>query len=334
MREEIIASNEAGQRLDKYLKKYLQEAQSSFIYKMLRKKNITLNQKKADGTEKLNIGDRIVFFLSDDTLAKFQGSNSGVNQIPIKANYESAYFQLKSRFSIIYEDDDVLLICKSAGVLSQKAKDTDISLNEAVIGYLLLTNAIDGKMLQTFRPSVCNRLDRNTSGIVICGKSLLGLQTMSTLLRDRTLHKYYHCIVDGAMTRKSHLTGYISKDETKNRVTIYQDRRPGCTSIITNYEPLKNNGKVTLLEVELVTGKTHQIRAHLASIGHPIIGDYKYGKKYINDIYKEKFLLKHQLLHAYRIEFPELKDVCCNLSNRIFFAEAPVVFEKIMEVNE
>ncbi len=331
MREEIIDSNEAGQRLDKYLKKYLHAAQGSFIYKMLRKKNITLNKKKANGTEKLNMGDRIVFFLSDETLIKFHGTYETITHTQEAANYEKAYYLLKKRFQIIYEDENILLINKSAGVLSQKAKETDVSLNEAMIGYLFTTNVIDTKKLQTFRPSVCNRLDRNTSGLVICGKSLLGLQTMSTLLRERTMHKYYHCIVDGVMTTESHLTGYISKNEITNKVTIYQEKMPDSTPIITNYKPLKNNNKVTLLEVELVTGKTHQIRAHLASIGYPIIGDYKYGRKGINDIYKEKFLVEHQLLHAYRIEFPELKAACCNLSNQVFYADSPIVFQKIME---
>ncbi len=331
MREEIIASNEAGQRLDKYLKKYLHAAPGSFIYKMLRKKNITLNKKKADGTEKLGIGDRIVFFLSDETLTKFHGTYENLAHTQEADNYEKAYYLLKNRFAIIYEDENILLINKSAGVLSQKAKETDISLNEALIGYLLIANAIDIKILQTFKPSVCNRLDRNTSGLIICGKSLSGLQTMSTLLRERTMHKYYHCIVDGVMTTESHLTGYISKNEITNKVTIYQEKMPDSEPIITNYKPLENNNKVTLLEVELVTGKTHQIRAHLASIGYPIVGDYKYGRKGINDIYKEKFLVKHQLLHAYRIEFPEIKDVCCNLSNQVFYADQPVIFQKIME---
>lgn len=329
MKEETIAANEAGQRLDKYLKKYLHAAPGSFIYKMLRKKNITLNKKKADGTEKLNIGDGIVFFLSDETLEKFHGTYETENGI--EKIYKSAYYVLKNRFSIIYEDDNILLIHKTAGVLSQKANDSDISLNEAMIGYLLINQSIDAKMLQTFKPSVCNRLDRNTSGLVICGKSLSGLQTMSALLKERTMHKFYYCIVNGVMTLPSHLEGYISKNETTNKVTIFQVKMENSVPIVTNYKPLKNNGKVTLVEVELVTGKTHQIRAHLASIGYPIVGDYKYGRKSINDSYKEKFLVEHQLLHAYRIEFPELKEACCNLSNQVFYADPPIVFKKIME---
>lgn len=328
MKTEIINANEAGQRLDKYLKKYLSLAPGSFIYKMLRKKNITLNNKKADGTEKLNLGDSITFFLSDETYEKFHGVlTANKNQA---AHYVAAYFQLKNRFTILYEDGDILLLNKSAGVLSQKAKESDTSINEAMIGYLLHTQALQERDLNTFKPSVCNRLDRNTSGIVICGKSLSGLQTMSQLLKERTLHKYYHCIVDGVMTEGSHLEGYISKDETINRVTVYKEKVENSVPIITDYRPLGNNGKVTLLEVALVTGKTHQIRAHLASVGHPILGDHKYGHPKTNAYYKEHFLISHQLLHAHHIEFPVLTDACSQLSRKTFTADTPVFYEKIM----
>lgn len=327
---ETINANEAGQRLDKYLKKYLSLAPDSFIYKMLRKKNITLNNKKANGTEKINLGDMISFYFSDETYEKFHGiAATGKSQA---AQYVAAYFQLKKRFSVLYEDADILLLNKSAGVLSQKAKEADMSLNEAMIGYLLQTEALQESDLNTFKPSICNRLDRNTSGIVICGKSLQGLQTMSQLLKARTLHKYYHCIVEGIMTEGSHLEGYISKDESANKVTVSHEKREATVPIITDYKPLRNNGRVTLLEVALITGKTHQIRAHLASIGHPIIGDYKYGNPKINAFYKEQFLISHQLLHAHHIEFPVLKDTCIQLSEKKFVADTPALYDKIMNI--
>ncbi|MDD2972970.1 MAG: RluA family pseudouridine synthase [Lachnospiraceae bacterium] len=329
MIKETIHSNEAGQRLDKYLKKYLCYAPGSFVYKMLRKKNITLNDHKADGTEKLNIGDTISFFLGEETLEKFHGAKK--NAVSETAQYSSAYFQLKKRFSVLYEDDNIILLNKNAGVLSQKAKESDVSLNEALIGYLLQTDALTPEDLGTFKPSICNRLDRNTSGIVICGKSLTGLQTMSLLLKERTMHKYYRCLVKGVMTESNHLEGYISKEERINKVTIYKDKAADSVPIITNYKPLHNNGRITLLEVELVTGKTHQIRAHLASIGHPIVGDYKYGDPHTNARYKERFLVEHQLLHAYRVEFPTLENACGNLSGKIFVADVPPVYRKILE---
>ena len=331
MKKETINTNEAGQRLDKYLKKYLSAAPGSFVYKMLRKKNITLNDKKADGTEKLNLGDTVSFYFSDETMDKFHGKTQ--DNLQAASQYEAAYFRLKKRCSVIYEDDNIVLFQKTAGVLSQKAKETDISLNEACIGYLLQSGCITENDLNTFKPSICNRLDRNTSGIVICGKSLSGLQTMSRLLKERTLHKYYRCIVKGVMTEASHLEGYISKDEKLNKVTVSKEFFTDSVPIITNYKPIRNNGKVTLLEVELVTGKTHQIRAHLASIGHPIIGDYKYGNAGFNQYYKERFLVEHQLLHAYRIEFPEDMKECSNLSGQIYLAEPPAVYQKIIEEN-
>lgn len=327
MKKEIINTNEAGQRLDKYIKKYLPQAPNSFIYKMLRKKNITLNNKKADGTEKIAVGDEITFYFAEDTLLKFHGPFS--NNYACAEDYKKAYFCLKNRFSIIYEDEDVLLLNKTAGILSQKAAEKDVSLNEALIGYLLESDALTAIDLQTFKPSVCNRLDRNTSGVVIAGKSLMGLQTMSTLLKDRNLHKYYRCLVEGVMTNSCHLEGYILKNEATNKVTVYKEQVKDSVPIITNYRPIKNNGKITLLEVELVTGKTHQIRAHLSSIGYPIVGDYKYGNARKNTIYKERFFIEHQLLHAYRVEFPEMRDACEKLSKKIFYAEVPAVFEKV-----
>ena len=182
MKETIIKENESGQRLDKYLKKYLPQAPGSFIYKMLRKKNITLNGKKAAGQEKLNTGDSIKFFLAEETIDKFTGNAAASESYPVKKDLE-----------IIYEDDNILLINKPAGMLSQKAKKEDVSLVEYVIGYLLSNGSVTKEELLTFHPGICNRLDRNTSGMVVAGKSLAGLQIMGEAFKERTLAKYYLC---------------------------------------------------------------------------------------------------------------------------------------------
>lgn len=290
MREITVKENEAGQRLDKLLGKILKEAPNSFVYKMLRKKNIVLNGKKAVGSEKTAVGDVIKFFLSDETFDKFSGRQS----LEIPQNLP------QKKLEVLYETDDILIFDKPAGMLSQKAKSDDISANEYVLQYLLNNNLIKEEDLNTFKPSVCNRLDRNTSGLLIAGKTLKGSQQMSKALKARTIQKYYLCLVKGVIAEASNIKGYLKKDETTNRVMICETEIPGAKYIETEYRPLEQRKDTTLLEVHLITGRSHQIRAHLASIGHPIIGDAKYGDSALNREYA-KCGVKRQLLHAYRL---------------------------------
>lgn len=314
-----VQEQEANQRLDKLLSRYLKEAPKSFLYKMLRKKNITLNGKKADGTEKVQAGDEIRIFLSDETYEKFAGK-----PVVNRKKYPSA------KLNIIYEDAHILLINKPMGMLTQKAQPTDVSLNEYVLGYLQERGDWD-EGTSTIRPSVCNRLDRNTSGIVVCGKSLPGLQQMAEVLRDRSLHKYYQCLVSGQMQESRRIEGYLWKNPTTNKVSIYQEEKPDAQRIVTEYRPVKVYPDCTLLEVCLITGRSHQIRAHLASVGHPIIGDYKYGIRNVNDRYQKKYGLSGQLLHSCRLELPVMKHPLEDLSGKIFTAELPVIMKKIMK---
>lgn len=303
-----INNNEAGQRFDKYLKKLLSEAPGSFVYKMLRKKNITLNGKKADGTEKLNAGDEVKLFLADETFEKFSKKE--------KISYP--YTEL----DIIYEDTDILIINKPAGMLSQKAGQEDVSANEYIIGYLLKSGALSPEELNTFRPSICNRLDRNTSGLLIAGKSLKGLQDMSEQLKSRSMEKYYRCLVKGTIKASQMIEGWLLKDERSNQVQIFQKEVSESKYIKTEYQPVQHfsirNGdfqeSYTLLEVHLITGRSHQIRAHLASIGHPIAGDSKYGNKKMNRMFAKNLDIHFQLLHAYRMKFPDGREVTAPLS--------------------
>lgn len=347
MVEITIRENEAGQRLDKYLHKYMKEAPSSFFYKMLRKKNIVLNGKKAAGSEILAAGDSVRLFLSAETIGKFGGAASDI--LPEGAGsqttagaaaaekrlqqecaaYREAY-QKYGSLEILFENKDVVIVNKPAGILTQKADDKDLSLNEWLIGYLLTSGSLSVQDLLTFHPSVCNRLDRNTSGIVICGKTLAGLQKMSSLLKNRDLHKYYHCYVKGNITEKARITGYLRKDEKSNKVKITKEAE-NASYIATEYCPVKNLSGLTLLEVKLITGKTHQIRLHLASIGHPLLGDYKYGDKSWNDKYKKKYGVKSQLLHACRLEFPQMDGQFQNMSGLIVTASKPDIFRIIEE---
>lgn len=314
MQQIMIKENEAGQRLDKMLAKYLNEAPKSFLYKMLRKKNITLNGKKAAGNEILSCGDEVKLFLSDETIARFSSS---------LVQYT------KEKLDILYEDENILLINKPAGMLSQKASDSDESAVEHLITYLLTSGQLKEQDLKTFKPSVCNRLDRNTSGMIAAGKSLAGLQELSRLFQNRTLEKYYLCLVEGDIAEPTRIRGYLKKDAKTNQVTITAGETADASAIETEYRPLKRGEDTTLLEVHLITGKTHQIRAHLASQGHPVIGDYKYGNRRNNDRYQKAYGLKYQLLHAYRLVFPGLEGALSNLSGKEFTAPLPEEFRKI-----
>ena len=316
MKEIVITSNEAGQRFDKLLAKFLNQAPKSFIYKMLRKKNIVLNGKKATGNEKLEVGDSVKIFLADDTIQKFSKNDVVDTRVALE---------------ILYEDENILVINKPVGMLSQKAEAKDESLVEHLISYLIQTKQISQDELKTFRPSICNRLDRNTSGIVVAGKSLVGLQRMGELFKNRTLKKYYRCFVVGELKKPEYIKGYLTKDEITNKVCILSKESKDSLPIETEYRPIWTNGKATLLEVHLITGRTHQIRAHLASQGHPIIGDYKYGNRQANDIYKKKYQLESQLLHAYRLEFPTFEDEFAKISEMKIVAPLPQLFEQIVE---
>ena len=338
MKEIVIGSNESDKRLDGFLKSYLPNASMGFIYKMLRKKNITLNGKKASGTEKLASNDVICIFFADETLDKFRGlstdstqsGNNSISRSDIQdyCKREISSYKKIGELKVIYENKHVIFVDKPAGLLSQKSKDTDDSLNDWLIGYMLTNNLITPSELETYKPSICNRLDRNTSGLVICAKSLLGARTMNNMLKDRTLHKYYRTIVTGKISESSDLKGFLYKDEKKNKVFI-KTSDPGddrYSYIETEYKPVRyyNGLDMTLLEVKLITGKPHQIRAHLQSIGHPIIGDVKYGGSPVKG-------LKYQLLHSYRLVLPkDLNDEFCDIAGKEFIAELPDTFGSII----
>ncbi len=184
--------------------------------------------------------------------------------------------------------------------------------------------------MKTFKPSVCNRLDRNTSGIVLCARSLAGAQMLGELLHDRTLQKYYQLYVKGALTQPRLIEGYLQKDEKRNKVSIAAAGAPD-SYIKTKYKPLRIERDKTLLEVELLTGRSHQIRAHLAGIGHPLLGDYKYGDREWNDGYRKRYQVRAQLLHAFKVVFPALPSPFEAISGRTFYAKIPEIFEKVSE---
>lgn len=299
MQQLTITDLEAGQRLNKYMMKYLNQAPSSFIYKMLRKKNITRNGKKASGDEILECGDVIKVFLADETIEKFRvvGSAQVSGQKP------------EITLQILYQDPDILAVHKPVGVLSQKAQKNDYSINEAIVDYCLSMRILSEKQLETFHPSISNRLDRNTSGIILAGISLKGSQTLARILKGHTCEKYYYTIVAGEMKQCIHEKAYIVKDTKKNQSKIQKHESPGASMIETAFTPLCTKNGFTLLQVQLFTGKSHQIRAHLQSLGYPMAGDTKYGNPAVNRKLRERYQLNHQLLHAGRLVLPDIPEI-------------------------
>lgn len=358
MQKFVISEREKEQRLDKFLKRRLSAAPSSFIYKMLRKKNITLNGAKAQGSELLQTGDTVCLFFSDETFAKFsgyagtsaenscgtgKGSGTGsANGTGCSANSPrtsgfltsctEAYRRISALYrtpAVLYEDSDVLFADKLPGILSQKAAEKDQSMNEWLVGYLLQKKELDEERLKEFRPSVCNRLDRNTGGILICAKTLQGSHKMTELLRSRDLKKFYLMAVKGRILKPGRISGWLLKDETTNTVTMIDPDSSDKGDAVfseTDYRPIETGKRLTLLEAELLTGRTHQLRAHLASIGHPIAGDAKYGDPGLNREMRDKYQIKGQMLYCCRLELPKMEGEWERLSGKIIEVPAPTVY--------
>ena len=317
MKEFIIQKNEENQRFDKYLKKLLPNATTSFLYKMMRKKNIVINKKKVEGNEKLKAGDVVSIFLSDETFEKFH-----VNLEELKKEYDNLNSLNLKGLKVIYEDDEMIVADKPYNMLSQKASGKDLSANEYLLGYMINKGELSFEEFQTFRPSVVNRLDRNTTGLLLFGKTLNALQQLGEGIRERSIEKYYRAIVAGELKEELELKGYLLKDEKNNKVSFHKEQVEGSDYIQTGVKPIVSKNGLTLVEIHLITGKTHQIRLHLSTIGHPILGDMKYGDEKINKKYYESHKVNHQLLHAYRLEFPD---------GRVVVAEPAGVYEKLMK---
>ena len=344
MRKLVTGSPESGQRLDKYLGRYLSGAPQSFLYKMLRKKNITLNGKKASGSEKLQEGDEIVLFLSEDTIRNFGGTEAAV---PAGSNV-SASVQVSDRpgsgipasgkitggsvkipeLPVLFENKDVIFFNKPAGMLSQKARPEDYSVCEALTDRLLKTGELSAETLRVFRPGVCNRLDRNTSGVIAAGKTMRGLQGLSAFLKERSLEKYYLCLVWGNPSEAGRVISFLQKDKETNTVHI-SEKAPG-EKVELHYRKLAEGKGASLLRIRLITGKSHQIRAQLAALGFPILGDAKYGDQEKNHRFAETCPLRTQQLHAWKLIFPaDVKDLT-ELSGQRVLAPVPPHFRKCM----
>lgn len=292
MRIMTVGRNDAGQRLDKFLTKAVKGLPASLMYKFIRTKKIKVNRARAEQSQVLAEGDEIQLFIKDE----FFGSPS---------EDRSALSAIRPKLDILYEDEHILLLNKRPGVLvHDDASGGENTLILHVQAYLYGKGEYDPADEQSFAPALCNRIDRNTGGIVIAAKNAEALRDMNRLIREDQLSKFYLCLCHGRMERPaSTLHGYLSKDSAHNLVRVEDRPFPGGREIITKYRVLDTQGSganaVSLLEVELVTGRTHQIRAHLSHIGHPLLGDGKYG---INRTDRQDGF-KFQALYAWRLDF-------------------------------
>ncbi len=322
MREIIIRESESGQKLHKFLQRYLSGAGAGFLYKMLRKKNILLNRKKASGEERLSAGDAVQIYFSEETLRKFS------SVMPEKTSMPEEY--------IIYEDGQVLFLNKPAGILSQKAAAEDVSMVELMRGYLLAKGELTEESMRIYAPGVLNRLDRNTSGLLLAAKTLSASRELSAALRRRTIKKTYLTLAAGRIKKEEHIRAWLGKDSARNTVKVVNTEEAGTVPIETAYRPVAVSEETgdfpvcTLLEVDLITGRSHQIRAHLAHIGHPVAGDAKYGDRNVNRLFAERFSLRSQFLHAYSLTMPAMPDTFAAISNRTFRAPLPGNYLRIL----
>lgn len=326
MKEIKVEDIESGGRLINFLRKLLPEASDSFIYKMLRKKNIDLNGSRADGKEILKSGDVIKIWFSEDTYNKFAGGY--IPDVKALDKYhvsEEEILDIKKR--IIFENRDLIIINKLPGELSQKDSRDLSSVNEKLIAYMLSKGQISADQLRRFHPSIINRLDRNTSGIMLFGKTRDGIAKCSELISSRKVEKKYLCIVhDEDQTlpdnQKLHIGGSLIKDRRTNLSAWHPDHVKGGQDMSEDVTLLKRKNGLDLLLVEIHTGRSHQIRCSLSSFGFPVLFDPKYGNRTLDMKYYSMTDKRHQMLHSYKLKIDSL--------NIDVTAEPPYVFDKLM----
>ena len=306
MREFTINSSENGLTLEKYVFKILKTAPMSFVYKLFRKKDVKVNGHHQDKKYRLAANDVVAIYITDQQFEEFEKEKS------LNPN-------LKIKDWIVYEDKNVLFVNKPRGLLVQKSNPNDESLDQLVVEYLMATNQYDPNKEKGFVPGPAHRLDRNTSGLVASGKNHDALNLLFDLFKNHDLiNKHYLALVVGQVEKeKDTIDAPLLKDEEKNLVRVAKNGKTAKTV----YKLIKKYKDYSLLDVTLLTGRTHQIRVHMAYINHPIVGDSKYGNFEVNKAFKQQFGFSSQFLHAYKMGFGDLPEPLSNLSRKEFIAE-------------
>ena len=296
MKSVQIQKNDADQRLDKFLTKSYPNLPKSLMYKYIRKKRIKVNGKRAEISTRLQVGDVVDLYINDEFFEQKE------------PKYD--FLHAGTALSIIYEDENLMLLDKKVGLLSHPDESEYVdTLITRVKRYLYEKGEYNPADENSFAPALVNRIDRNTGGIVIAAKNAETLRVLNQKMKDRELHKFYLCVVHGKPQKPADtLVGYLTKDESKNKVFVSKTPVPGGREIRTKYQVLRTEKNMSLVEVELLTGRTHQIRAHFASIGCPLVGDGKYGTNAQN---KKAGGYKKQFLYSYRLEFDFDTDAGC-----------------------
>ena len=309
MLEITIAKTDDGARIEKFVRRYLSDAPLSFIYKAFRKKDIKVNGHWVHKDHVLKEGDVVRIYVTDQQLEDFRKPKA-----PEK---------IELKFPIIYEDENVLIVNKPSGILVYgDAKEKRNTLANNVLNYLYFKGEYDPNS-GAFVPSPAHRLDRNTSGLVIFGKNDAALKQLEELFKERTsIKKMYLALVKGIIKEEGEINAPLKKDESSGFVKVVSIENGGKTAL-TKYKPIEHFSSCTLVECELITGRTHQIRAHMAYIGRPLVGDGKYGDFSFNREFKTKFGIEHQFLHAKSMSFGKIDGVLSSLSDKTFVASMP-----------
>ena len=287
MKTVIVNENDAGQRLDKFLTKYFKSMPKSLLYKGIRKKRIKINGKRGEINYMLKCGDKIDLYINDEFFEE--------------KNTDAAFMDLVPEISVVYEDKNIILMDKRPGMLVHEDESEKVNtLLNHMKAHIYRNGEYDPENENSFVPALCNRIDRNTGGIVIGAKNAESLRILNEKIKNREIKKFYLCLVKGKLKNKSDtLKGFLVKNTDQNRVYIHSTPQKDGKTILTKYNVIKENEKTSLVEVELLTGRTHQIRAHFASIGHPLAGDGKYGTNEFN----KEVGMKHQALYSYKLKF-------------------------------
>ncbi len=312
MKEFIINENDSGQRVDKFISKALPELPKSMMYRLIRKKDIKINGKRCDISDRVNTGDRITVYVKDEVSAE--------------KKHDMSFLSCTADIDVVYEDDNIIIVSKPVGLDSHSngSPMTD-TLIDRIKHYLYNKKEYLPDSESSFAPALCSRLDRNTCGLVTAAKTAAALRDINEAIRSGRLHKIYHCVTVSPPPKKEDIiTAYHQKDESRNLVKISDSPVEGYKPIKTGYRVIAFNGKLSLVEITLYTGRTHQIRAHMAHIGAPVLGDGKYGNIAAN----KRYGIFRQALCAYELRFDLPEESAFSYLNKLKITDKTPEFEK------